>query len=939
MALSFNSSLAAALAATSTKLAWADTLRTALGDTRRLVCSKDGTVFLNVGMTGPLVITSGNVTGFGVATGYSVRMAADLTTGACLLRIEGNGNWMQGTLGLSRAAQIAAGVPEAQVVPYDFSMPANPNMSSGIGFSSSSRIKAPKLLASGTGPAAPAIRSVTPTVIELEDWTNPAAPVVVGSATFSVRTEDWVFEHPEMAAEMGDIAIYELASTIKWTSAKFELGGLLFLGNNANTLDGTTPLEQMLLWFKPIGRWASYPAADTFKRALWTPNGTDAQGNAIFTCTNAAEADTTYPPPFKIKLRTAGGSVVHTHEMKAFNQYPTLPINSPEFMQAQLVTFPPNSPPKAWQNGDVPAVPHFNCGMALPWENIRTRLSSRYRRYFPGVSARSYGPRVARDSYTSNASNAFDDPYTQRNGLNHMYAMPPYPMKANHNNGDSAEETQYDPLPRDPYTMNTASSNASYGKPHRFSGWKYQPGSVSGHDWYMGKGGQRFDRSPTPSLLAIYVSDQSYVRPHGAVPIRDMLDGFAFAYFNHSCFMVRDARTGATVPKEEMYTGGWTQLNAFYGAYTNPPGLPAGADKKIDMCGIKSGSYRQAQHNDASGRMPWGGYLRDALHSHAYPGIHAMVLNSPMHAFANVFFYNMHWMCSLGDAKPDANPTGFFLMRQMAWRWLAYTAQWIVGTAHPRGITHQEVESRFQIELEKIYDFAYVPAFVNNEQTIFAAGLRRLGVYVAVEGGSMGSAGGSMGLYCAHTLALMKQTGLWAKMKARSVKCRLALEMVLEAFDKQVIDYILDTKGRDAYYQKLSGKKPEGHVFTVADVPTSWAAQSAMLDTEWPVLPANMGSGEAQTYSTQERMANWNTSYAGVKGESGSTQHLQYQWATVRKFYFPEYPHARLDAALAKFEQYYAENAALADAGTKNEWAMRFPSHGDLLAPSVVGPN
>lgn len=946
--LTASTALADKLKLVGTKKDWSETIKTELALNRRLRIWRDSNVgatdpatsgveVLNAGLSGDMLVLAGEIRGVGTANSVLTQVAADFMTGKSFLRIESNGQWIGGTVGPSKAVQMANGVLEANVVDYDFKLNfANLTTTMGIGFTAGFTIKPPRLLPSGTGPVAPTIASTTPTIIELVDWTNPASPSVVGTATFSVRADDWVFSQADIAAEIGDVAVYELDNTIKWTSAKFELGGLMFLANGYNTIDGVGQLEQQLLGFKPLGTWTTYPAMDTFKRALWSQTDTDANGNPIFTCSNAAEADNTYPPPFKVNIYTTAGykngaadrTPLYIHEMKAFNGKPTLPINSQEFSQVWTET--------------EPVIPHFNCGQLLPWENKKTRLSSRYRKFIPGVGPRSYAARVARDGFTSNASNAYDDAYTQKNSLNHFYGMPPYPMRKDNDYGDLDDDVKaYDPGPRDPYLFNKPIYNNSLFKPVRMTGWKWQYASITGHDMYTGKGGQRFDRSAAPSVLAIYASNQNYIRPDGNVPIRDLLDGFSFGYFNHSCHFLMDAKSGTSIPKSAMQAGTWFLANGFYGGYTTPPTLPSDAATRVDACGIKAGDSRKALHNDASGRMPWGGYLRDGLHSYSFPAWMTIALNSPMHAYANIFHYNMHWMCNLGSAKPDADPTSFFLAREMAWRWLAYVMQWTVGTQNSKGISQNDVENRFQIELERIYDLMYVPAIVQNSNAVWATAVRNLGVHVVVPNGatSIGSFGGSMGLYNAQILATMKQVGLWSKMKAKSEKCRLALEFVLQCYDKQSIDYILDTKGRDAYYQVLSGVKASGYVFTSADVPANWAAQSTMLDTEYPVLPPDTSNSTANTKSTAERMQNFNTLWNNNKGDGGSTQHLIYQWVTVRKHYFPEYAHARLDEAIAKFETYYAENATYADSGLGQEWAYRLPSHGDLLAPSVVGPN
>jgi hypothetical protein len=244
--------------------------------------------------------------------------------------------------------------------------------SAGVAFSPSIQLKPPRLLPSGTGPSAPPIQSTTPTIIELVDWTDPNNPVVVGTANLNIRVDDWVFEDAEMAAEIGDVAVYQVDNTIKWTSPaaneRFELGGILLVAANYNTQNGTIQLEQMLLGFKPLGRWATYPFQDTFVGADFSKSG----GPDAWPANNPTTADTTIMPPFKINLKTATGAIVFTHEMKAHNGVPAMPINSP--LLAEATTTPTTTPQPS---GTTPLRPWFNCGMLLPWQNTRTRASLR----------------------------------------------------------------------------------------------------------------------------------------------------------------------------------------------------------------------------------------------------------------------------------------------------------------------------------------------------------------------------------------------------------------------------------------------------------------------------------------------------------------------------------------------------------------------------------
>lgn len=922
-------------AAPRTKKGFSDALRSGLGDSRRLILAKGGTPFLNVGMTGPMALSVGNITGFGTASGVTVRQAADLLNGGGILRIEGNGNWYQATIGLSRAAQIAARVAggmtqaeaEAAVVAYDYYLPANPTATTGYAFATTAKIKAPRFYSSGTGPAAPTIAPTTPTIIELEDWTDPANPVLVGQATFGVRQIDWIFSDSEMAAGMGDIAIYELNETIKWNHAhpakRFELGGLLILAANVNTEAGV-PLEQILCAFKPWGRWPSYPAMDTFKKANrpilqggWPPT----YGEVI----NDAEADRTNLPPFKVYLKTANGQVVHVHEWSAFNDKPSHPINSPLLSEVQTAS--------------EPSMPRFNCGQWLPWQNSRTSKAAKAQKYIPGVQNFAY------EGIYSAKSGASSNPYmplavyeasagtagSQQNSAGHWFALPPYPLKADFAT-DSPYLTAYESRPRDPELW----TNRDHYSAYRAMGYKFQAGSISGHDWITGKGGQRFDRSAIPSVLAIYAANQNWVRPEGNVPIKDLMDGWGFAYFNHGNHWLRDAKTFQGIPKSEVIAGHWVFANAYYGGGPyGAVGAPGGPDKTIDICGIGNGKGRWKEHNDADGYMYYGGWQRDSLHSYANAGLWAIMASSPMHAIAQTHDFNTQWMCSLGSAPATANPTGYYMTRVHAWRWLAYVVQWKVSTDHPLGYTTEQVEARMQAELERIYDAIYKPAYLDNVQTPYFAAIRNLGVPASPTGDNLQAQGGSLAWYLVHVMFMMRQFGMWSTMKKRSEKCKRVLEMVIAHLDKQCIDYILDTDGRDIYYQVLAGGKTAG-AYTAADIPASWAAQKDMLDTHFPVVTTK---AQADAVGSSQKWKSVFETWEGRAAEHDGCTHLCKQYLEGRGVYFPEYPAPRLPAAITKMQGHYDLYAAKRAAGLAFKMAYQFPSHGVLLQPSEIGPN
>lgn len=78
-----------------------------------------GTVFRNAALTGDMTITNGLITNYGYTSDLTVSLAADLATGKSVMRIEGNGNWIEGTLGLTGSG-------------CDFILPSNPTATNGF---------------------------------------------------------------------------------------------------------------------------------------------------------------------------------------------------------------------------------------------------------------------------------------------------------------------------------------------------------------------------------------------------------------------------------------------------------------------------------------------------------------------------------------------------------------------------------------------------------------------------------------------------------------------------------------------------------------------------------------------------------------------------------------------------------------------------------------
>jgi hypothetical protein len=62
------------------------------------------------------------------------------------------------------------------------------------------------------------------------------------------------------------------------------------------------------------------------------------------------------------------------------------------------------------------------------------------------------------------------------------------------------------------------------------------------------------------------------------------------------------------------------------------------------------------------------------------------------------------------------------------------------------------------------------------------------------------------------------------------------------------------------------------------------------------------------------------------------------QYLKIRRDYFPDYPNARLAAAITKMQGYYDLYVSKRAAGLAYKMSFLYASHGPLLPPSEVGP-
>jgi|GEM_PF-4225102 len=142
----YSAALEDALGDAVTKGGWLETLATVLGSNKTITIKHNpsaasnasaatvwstGTTRFQASLTGSITYANGSTTSLGTVSSVTTNSAADLNTGAAVIRItSAGGEWVQGTLGLTGAAR-------------DYVLSANLDGVSGLGLTSSFHIDAP----------------------------------------------------------------------------------------------------------------------------------------------------------------------------------------------------------------------------------------------------------------------------------------------------------------------------------------------------------------------------------------------------------------------------------------------------------------------------------------------------------------------------------------------------------------------------------------------------------------------------------------------------------------------------------------------------------------------------------------------------------------------------------------------------------------------------
>lgn len=900
----------AELDASLNKLSDTAVIQAALGNNRRIVMKRDpnaaatdvwatGTVFRDIGSTGTLKIEGGRVVGLGRLKGTLTQAAADMATGSSVMRIAGNGRYIELTVGLSRAAQTKLSIPESQQKDYDQTVEGNFTDKNGLAIRPDFAISGKVFKPSGTGPAAPDLDADAPVKFRVWDYSvNEAAPTVAGVGNLSVRDMDIVLDNKMLAEEIGDVRVHRCADGAGVVLGSggdcFRIAATLLVSHKGLNADNPDkPVYQVRYSAKPHGRWNNFPYKGTFDIAN----------------------DTLALPAFKIDVMTADDRVLDVIEMystrtggpgtgKAINNSGQTPVD--------------------WVH--KPVQPYFTCQMTLKWDSCKIKPNSRRTHWMPPVEA---------DALDGRNVTAFDAAPEQwplvtdnylANGLGNWRVSPKWSRKdsAGPDTNILDPNLNYDQMARPDYRWIT-----------QMIGYGYEPGSTGHHIWFMSPGGSRHDRAFWPTPLVTWISNPDGNRPHGNVPYKELAQHWFDCYHNEGCHYFTDLERGISLQREKVRIGNLCYNGTYYsgGNEQFTSDIPNSAIELLATQNAGHPSEGTGYPKDKYGRTFVNDYQRDNQHSYSNAATGVYLANSAMHILEAKNSFDSH-ICAAFGMTQNYFGRSELLTRQHAWHMGQFAQQWMVTTSDARTMSRAELEGMWVQHLHNVWD-AIMPGYrAQNHVTwrflkVFGMPLAESDQDFFYDNGVLMHKGSlntdSKAFYMGQVFMFMKQTGSWDMLRAKSTKCAEILDFMIECLCKQSIDAFIDGGGRGD--NNGSWEEP------------AWLPQ---LPPAFPWLSPDYAPNPAgwAAYPPPKGQRDW------IRKDDGSlpgyidgvnTKHFRAQFLFILKRCFPEY-HAsqpRLDQAITQVQGYYTRvNQELPN----NWWHYRFPMMGIHQAPAVVGP-
>lgn len=901
--LTFDAVLGAQIKAAQSKLAECNAVIAALGPTRTLRMFHDvnrtaanpfltGTEFQNVTMTGAMASSAGVINNFGLATAHTIRLPADLTLGSSCLRIEGNGHFVQGTLSLDATVS-------------DFALTGNPTASTGMAFSSAASLGPYGYLASGTGPAAPPVDASMPMYFRIFDYTDPARPVPSAYGSVEIRERDIVPQWAPLAAEIGDIHVRRMADG---TGIVLGAGGDCFRfamrvygqnGASNKELAGKT-VWHARIGAVPNGRHAGYPFRANF---------------------NVAN-DTLAPGPFKAEIYNGAKELLECFEHfdtrdKKFTKGSGRALNLPN------QNLNPNSTTEPFR-------PWWTCHMVLAYKSHATRKSALSSHLLPGVF-----PEVINNgnvsAYDTNQDvwPIFTGGFSQ-NGLMDWKVAP----KWSRHHGAGFDTAILDK------NLNYGQMNRDYSMTQR-CGFAYTPAANQTHSWYMAPGGSHHDRADLSHLMCVWATTPDGSRMHGAVPLDYMMEEWNKGYANEGMFLYTNLERGTSLLKKNVTGLEPVCYNDTYYNGGNENFVPDILNHAVRLL-TTANKGSPAAMNDKHGRSFANDYARDDQHNYSTAATKAWLKRDAMGIIEGKNSFDSAVLCDFNQVQGHTGPIDF-LCRQHNWYNWQLLNMWMIGSSDPNGLTQADVERMWLRHLEQVYD--YVHPYFNDNHTNAGWYLNHFGGFPQDGGGNfpkgnVADAGyvhnynfiqETKIFYFGQTFMIMKQSGAWAAMRAKSTKCAWVLDFMVTCLCRQSVDFFIDGGGRAEGMDVGYAWQPGAHSGNTAP-PKTWgdivrvgSGQDGRLAGDWVHTPAGL------LYSAHSLGGDYQ------EWQGKNPQHLRAQFLWILRDFFPEVKYPRLAQAITLVDGWYAEVEAGWHAGTSAQWHYRYAMFGKFKAPAVVG--
>lgn len=758
----------------------------------------------------------------------------------------------------------------------DFILDANPTglANEGFAFIAGSGIKAPMFLPTGIGPAAPEMDAETIRGFFLTDERDPANPVATPIAWFDHRNPDIVSDRLFIAREMGDVREMRCSDD---GGIVFGTGGECFkFAGSSYLMDKSVNADADVPWNGVEIRFGPHArwGSYPFKRDLDINN------------------DVLFPWPFKVHLVRGDGTVkdiIEDYSSRDANNTPGSgrAINRADQKQSQL-----------W---DFPVEEFSSCTQQLGWWSHGTKPNSMRNHLIPPVGLEALHPT---NVIQKMASQQYWPPITQTNtwdGWNVHRIAPKWP----------GTRGTFDTVIVDPYMVGINNSEG-----HQVFGYAWKPGSSCLHVMSMAPGGTRHDRAYKPTSVINYLTQPNGVRIHGAVPYVEMMHEWIKGYWSHGCHLFTDVVRGKGIPKERLFAKNVCYGDVYYRG-SNENYVPNLETSAVRLLSATAGNGSGVK--DKYGRWMNNEYSRDYQHNQSSSSLGGYLMNNPMSMLESYHFFTANILCSSWMLGTNFTLQDF-LARQHVWYLGHYTDMWLGACNSDRSVNSAEVELDLQKHLEDVHDLI-MPGYLNSDDIYFVT-LRNLGM-----GSTLIPAGtdktaiklvtDSKACYMGQVFMLMKQSGLWEVMYNKSDKCKAIMDVMAICLHKLTVDFFMDCNGR--FDQRPFNMEYPNNAPVV---PTNWGVYSPVFEgVDWIRRP----NGFIKPKGDNNQIDNVNT------------MHFRAQSLVILKNHFAEYNYPRIDAAVTKVRNWYAEVEAGRVAGTNDPWTYRYSMMGIFDAPDYVG--